>query len=91
MRYRKLCTFVFSVLLVLPAGCQSPDDSPRTATPQEQARWNVVYQMQVEREVSIAAFMDQESGFTVWCGNPATMHYTSDGGQSWTRSEHIQS
>ena len=111
MRYCKLCAYAFLVLLILLAGCQSPDDSPRTTTPQEQAsaqntqvhptvsavasegqdgQWNVVHQMQVEHRPKFAAFMDQEFGITGCSDNPATVHYTSDGGQSWTRAENIE-
>ena len=108
MGYRKLCAFAFTVFLILLAGCQSPDDSPRTTTPQERAsakntqihptvsavasegqdgQWNVVDQMQVEHRATFAAFMNQEFGVAGCSGHPPEIYYTSDGGQSWTRSE----
>lgn len=111
MGYCKLCAFAFPVLLILLSGCQSPDDSPRTATPQEQTsaqdtqvhptvsavasegqdgQWIVVNKMQVEHNVTFVAFMNQEFGVTGCSGHPPTIHYTSDGGQSWTSSEDVQ-
>ena len=49
--------------------------------------WMAEFQAKVEQPVRMAAFLDEQVGFTGGPGSEGTAQYTTDGGQSWTISE----
>lgn len=59
------------------------------ATPsqvQDDGRWEVILQTEGEKPMRMAAFLDENTGYT--SGPQANkVHYTSDGGQTWTKAE----
>jgi hypothetical protein len=77
-----------------PAGQPAPTLTPAqptlTAMPGEEAissPWKVVVKTEVNQPVRMAAFFDDKFGLTGGANMEGQAHFTSDGGQTWTRSE----
>ena len=62
--------------------------APTAVSPTETSAglWEVVLQTEVEQPVRMAAFLDGTFGLTGGADNAGRAHYTSDGGQTWTKA-----
>ncbi len=59
-----------------------------TLTPEPVEPWEVVLELdRVEQNVRIAAFYDDELGFTGGADAAGVFHSTHDGGQTWVASD----
>ena len=99
MRHRQHSGLVALVLAIaVAAGCTAettpapstakpatPTDAP--AEPQPSAAWEVVSEMEIEQPTRMAAFLDENTGFTGGAGDEGRAHKTTDGGKTWTLIE----
>jgi hypothetical protein len=65
----------------------APADTAVPAPPENDSPWEVIVEANVEQPVRMAAFLDEQVGFTGGAGAAGTAQYTTDGGQTWTPSE----
>lgn len=80
--------FIFTGLLALlfSAGCTQPE--PEVSATENQREWKLVEpRPNVEQKVRMAAFLDDNFGVTGGAGAFGKVHYTTDGGRTWTISE----
>lgn len=58
------------------------------ASAEETGPWNVVLQTEVDQAIRMGAFLDDQTGYWGGVGGDAgRVHYTTDGGQTWTLAE----
>jgi len=70
-----------------PSPTEPPADTAAPAPAEDSGLWEVVIQRDIEQPVRMAAFLDEQVGFTGGAGAEGTARYTTDGGQTWTISE----
>jgi hypothetical protein len=70
-----------------PSPTEPPADTAVPAPPEDVSPWEVIIQADIEQPVRMAAFVDEQVGFTGGAGDAGTAQYTTDGGQTWTISE----
>lgn len=91
------------LIMIVAAGCTPaatpppptatlppPTDPPATTTPMEakdNSPWKIVHQIEVEQPMRMAAFLDANFGLTGGFSDPGKAHYTTDGGQTWTKAD----
>ena len=70
---------------VPPKATDAPTDAP--AEPETAKAWEVVAEGVAEQPMRMAAFLDENTGFTGGAGDGGKAHKTTDGGQTWTLIE----
>jgi hypothetical protein len=70
-----------------PSPTEPAADTAAPAPPEDDSPWEIVIETDVEQPVRMAAFLDEQVGFTGGAGDAGTAQYTTDGGQTWTISE----
>jgi hypothetical protein len=70
-----------------PSPTEPSADTAATAPAEDDSVWEVIIQADIEQPVRMAAFIDEQVGFTGGAGDAGTAQYTTDGGQTWTISE----
>jgi photosystem II stability/assembly factor-like uncharacterized protein len=92
-------TLALLILIVLvscgqPVVQQAPEVTPvlptATALPEEvdiSSPWKVVLKTEVNQPMRMAAFIDEKIGLTGGANMEGQAHLTTDGGQTWTRSD----
>jgi hypothetical protein len=61
-----------------------------TATPalaQAEGRWEVMLETEIEQPVRMGAFLNETFGVTGGATGAGRAHYTTDGGQTWTKAD----
>lgn len=74
-----------------PAGLASPESAatldPLFPVSKDDSPWKIVRQVRVKQPTRMAAFLDESFGVTGGAGDQGKVHYTTDGGQTWTLAE----
>jgi hypothetical protein len=70
-----------------PMPTELPADTAVPTPAEEASSWEVIIQADIEQPVRMAAFLDNQVGFTGGPGADGTAQYTTDGGKTWTVAE----
>ncbi|MBH1939650.1 hypothetical protein I5677_01930 [Mobilitalea sibirica] len=62
-------------------------DTDIAATTKPQGTWNMILETEVTQTVRMAAFLDENIGVTGGFSSTGKLHYTTDGGKTWTKNE----
>lgn len=69
-----------------PAATEPPADT-KVPTEEASGSWEAVLDLEVEQTLRMAAFLDGKVGYTGGEATEGRVHYTTDGGQTWTMAE----